>query len=144
MSNRVSRISAGIKPELRARKRRADPEHKIQAAIVRFHRYAVDSADAILFSVPNGGKRGKVTAAKMHAEGALPGASDLILVTKDAVDFLEVKIPSGPGIRAGTQSKEQLQFEQNVLRLGHPYTVIRSIDDYKDILAKRGVPVRAW
>jgi len=141
MSSRKSAKVPGLvlRSDLKIRRRASNPEHKVQAAIVAYHRAAVDHSSAMLFAVPNAGKRRGKTGAVMVAEGLTAGVSDLILVTRGFVDFLEVKLPKAPGQAATHQSAEQLAFEAEVTSLGHNYAIIRSIDDYKAILASRGV-----
>lgn len=44
------------------------------------------------FSVPNGGSRNKLEAVNLKKEGARAGVSDLVIVFKDEVMFLEMKV----------------------------------------------------
>lgn len=75
--------------------------------------------------------------------GVLAGASDLLLITKGAVDFIELKLKKGLLVEKETkQSDSQEAFEAGVTRLGHTYTVVRSIEEYIKILDSRGVGVR--
>lgn len=62
------------------RKKPDDEEHRIQSACVRAFRYKYPKLRHNLFSVPNGGRRDQVTGAKLKAEGALAGVSDLIFL----------------------------------------------------------------
>jgi hypothetical protein len=76
-----------------------------------------------LFSVPNGGRRGKVEAAIMKGEGTLAGVADLFLMAKTgryAGLFIEVKAPDG------RQSTAQKEFEQKAEKAGYCYRVCRS------------------
>lgn len=132
-----------LRPDLRVGRRRASPEHATHASIVAFHRFAVDPDDAILLSIPNGGKRPIKTAAAIKAEGAMEGASDLMLVGPGFVEFLEVKVEKSVTTERSYQSKAQKDFEAKVTKFGHVYTVIRSIDDYRAVLERRKVPHRA-
>lgn len=52
-------------------------EHDEQSALVEWFR--LKYPDVIMFAIPNGGLRNKVTAAKLKAEGVLPGVPDLFI-----------------------------------------------------------------
>jgi hypothetical protein len=55
--------------------------------------------------------------------GLRPGASDLVLVLKNRVIFMEVKTTDGK------QSPAQERFEARVKELGHEYVVVRNLYD---------------
>jgi len=63
------------------RNERSDEHHKIQRAVVKFARDACHTYPELhgLYAIPNGGKRDVVTAAKLKAEGVVPGVWDLHL-----------------------------------------------------------------
>lgn len=82
----------------------------------------------IIFSVPNGGSRNVVEAKKMKATGLLPGVSDLIIIQPDKVLFIELKIEKG------VQSESQKDFEERIKKLGYEYHIIRSLNDFKNLL----------
>ena len=63
-----------------SRKKPADHEHQIQCACIDWFRLAYPKLQSLLFAVPNGGRRDKVTGGKLKAEGALAGVADLILL----------------------------------------------------------------
>lgn len=52
-------------------------------------------------AIPNGGRRGKIEAARLKAEGVSPGAPDWICFKDNGIDFvglaLEFKSPTGKG-----------------------------------------------
>ena len=80
-----------------------------------------------LFSVPNGGKRDAVTAAKLKDEGQLPGVSDLILLKSNrfyGALLIETKTKNG------YQSELQKQWEQKIINDGYKYVVVRSLEDF--------------
>lgn len=55
-----------------------------------------------LFAIPNGGKRSKVTAARLKAEGAVAGIPDVFLACPQNTLhglFLELKRPKGTGTK---------------------------------------------
>lgn len=64
------------------------------------------------------------------AMGLLSGVSDLIAVLPGKVLFIELKLPNG------RQSKSQIDFEKRVTILGHQYFIIRSLDEFKELINK--------
>ena len=56
-----------------------DAEHRLQCTCVRWFGYQYPELSALLFAVPNGGRRDPVTGARLKAEGVVAGVSDLIL-----------------------------------------------------------------
>lgn len=81
-----------------------------------------------IFSVPNGGLRNKREAVKMKATGLKAGVSDLIVLQPNRTIFVELKTP------IGRQSDKQKEFEQIVRDLGFEYHLVRSLDEFKNIL----------
>ena len=69
--------------------------------------------------------------------GMLPGASDIIMVLKDKVFFLEFKDTKG------RQSDYQKQFQVKVELLGFEYHIIRDLADLKKIL-RNNIPLDEW
>lgn len=68
-----------------------------------------------MFSIPNGGQRGKITAQKLKLEGLTPGVPDLFVPEWRL--WIEMK-----RIRGGTLSTAQKQIIPELERVG--YTVI--------------------
>ena len=81
-----------------------------------------------IFSVPNGGTRNKIEAMTLKATGLLSGVSDLIVVLPNRILFLELKTETGQ------QSDSQVEFSCIISVLGFEYYVIRSIDEFKNII----------
>ena len=82
-----------------------------------------------LFAVPNGGRRDRVSGAKLKAEGVLPGVSDLILLLPRGNHhglLIEMKTESGK------QSQAQRDWQRDMVHRGYKYMVIRSIDEFID------------
>jgi len=79
----------------------------------------------VIFAVPNGGKRNPVEAMKLKATGLVSGVSDLIVVTKEKVLFIELKLPKGK------QQKTQKEFQSDVTNLGYEYHICRSLEEFK-------------
>lgn len=82
----------------------------------------------IIFAVPNGGTRNVVEAKKLKETGLLAGVSDLIVVLNNIVLFIEVKTDTGK------QSTAQLEFENKIKMLSQNYYVVRSLDEFINII----------
>lgn len=68
---------------------------------------------AMLFAVPNGGARNKITAAKLKGEGVRAGVPDVCLpvrVGNYGGLWIELKRPGAPGKPKGRTSAEQLHW----------------------------------
>lgn len=105
-----------------------DLEHKLQAACVRWYRLQYPKMKHNLFSVPNGGKRDAVTAAKLKEEGALAGVADLILLKSNrfyGALLIEMKT------KTGRQSDMQKQWQQKITNDGYKYIVVRSLEEFQ-------------
>ena len=117
--------------QIKQPKRHDAEEHRIQCACVRWFRLTHKPLAGLLYAVPNGGKRDKVSAAIMKREGVLAGVSDLNL-----------DIPSGKyhGLRIemktpkGRQQASQQQFQYNVERQGYKYVICHSLDEFSSII----------
>lgn len=107
-------------------------EEHLQSQIVQWfnNTYCLKSHEPrlMVFSVPNGGTRNVLEATRMKASGVLSGVSDLIVVLPRKVLFVELKLATG------RQSKSQIEFESRVTKLGHPYFVIRSLEEFKELI----------
>jgi len=83
----------------------------------------------MIFSVPNEGKP------ELVRTGLYPGASDLLVFHTPSRPplFVEVKTPSG------IQSNNQKSFESHVTSLGMQYFLVRSLEDFKGVIASISV-----
>lgn len=86
------------------------------------------------FAVPNGGKRGKVEASIMKAEGVLAGVSDILLFWHGGMGAIELKIGKN------TESDYQKAFGARWLEIGGHYAVCRSLDDVISVMRAWGIP----
>ncbi|WP_300700938.1 VRR-NUC domain-containing protein [Bacteroides sp.] len=110
-----------------SRKKPADIEHQIQCSCICWFRVVHPDLKHMLFAVPNGGRRDKATGAKLKAEGALAGVSDLILLIPKgnyASLCIEMKTPEG------TQSESQIMWQKEIEAAGSKYVICRSLDDF--------------
>ena len=110
------------------RKRPADEEHRIQCACVRWFNVQYPKLHGRLFAVPNGGRRDATTAAKLKAEGVVPGVADRVLLMSNrdyGALLIEMKTPKG------RQSDSQKKWEKTVCAdAEYKYVVCRSLDDF--------------
>ena len=104
-----------------------DLEHRLQCACVRWFRLAYPQHRHNLFAVPNGGYRTPATAAKIKAEGALPGVSDLILlIARGGYHGLLIEMKTDKG----RQSEAQREWQRLIEADGYKYVVVRSIEEF--------------
>ena len=102
------------------------PESDLQIAAVRWFRYQYPKA--ILFAIPNGGKRNAREAARMKAEGTTPGVPDLFIAEPRGIDaglFIEMKAGKGK------VSAEQKDMGERLLVAGYGVAVCRSFEEFK-------------
>lgn len=102
-----------------------EQEHQIQVACITWFRYQFPNL--LIYAVPNGGQRNSVVAAKLKAEGAMAGVADLVIVSLNRHIYIEMKTPKGK------QTAKQQAFQQHVTRLGHPYYVCHSIEEFMQV-----------
>ena len=106
-------------------------EHNIQVSCVQWFRYVHSSLSPLLFSVPNGGQRNVIVAAKLKAEGALAGVSDLLLlVPNNDYHALCIEMKSAKG----RQTENQKAWQKEVEKQGYKYAVCRSLDEFMNII----------
>jgi len=89
--------AADLKPK---RKPSSDREHQEQVALFKWARMREKRVPelALLFAIPNGGKRNKATAGKLKAEGVKAGVPDICMpVARGRFHglYIELKAPGG-------------------------------------------------
>lgn len=102
-------------------------ESKLQQTCVKWFRLQYPSQ--VLYSVPNGGHRSKISAAMMNAEGQMPGVPDLFLMAargKYHGLYLEMKWKS-KGLSAA-----QISFHVKAEKEGYKCVVCRTFDEFRD------------
>lgn len=102
-------------------------ESQEQAAVVQWWALQYPEFDKLLFAIPNGGLRNKVTAATLKKEGVKAGVADLFLAIPAWGYhglFLEMKKRKGD-----KQSEEQRIFEVAVTQIGYRYLVAHGADE---------------
>ena len=102
-----------------------DDEHIEQVAFINWFNRVEKFRDLIVFSIPNGGKRGFKTAVKLKKEGQLSGVSDLcVLLPNGKTVFIEMKKQEG-----GKLSETQKDFINKSQSLGHTVIVAHGCND---------------
>lgn len=112
-------------------KERSKPKHiedDIQADCVDWFNASFSELRGLLFHVPNGGKRSKITAANMKRIGVVAGVADLLLLIPSS-GFngfcIEMKAPKGK------QSDLQKEWQGKVERQGYKYILCYSLEQFK-------------
>lgn len=114
-------------------------ESDLQKACVKYFRLKYPKS--LIFAVPNGGFRNVKEAARMKSEGVLPGVSDLVIMWErglcrawmraswiSEIWFIELKSPKGK------QTENQKEFEKFCEANGYYYSVVRSFDEFKNLV----------
>jgi len=101
-------------------------ESQIQQQIIIFenNNYSI-KGESLIFAVPNGGTRNILEAKLLKATGVMAGVSDLILVLKNKIYFIELKAEKG------VQSELQKKFQTKIEKLGFEYLIFNSLEKYK-------------
>lgn len=106
-------------------------ESKIQQEIVMWfnNNYCLKESNpkCCIFSVPNEGMN-LVEQMYKKSLGMKAGVSDLIILMKNRIIFIECKDETGK------QSEKQKDFEKIVNELGFEYHIVRSVEQLKQIL----------
>lgn len=107
-------------PLLKCRKK---TEHDLQKLIVRWFRK--EYPEYLLFSTNN---EACYRNSYFLESGVLSGVSDLVIVLPNKILFVELKTSDG------RQSKNQKEFEVKIKSLNFNYHVIRSLDEFKELI----------
>lgn len=106
------------------KKIRGHSEYDLQCNCVEWFR--ANYKDEIIFSVPIESAHAKFS--HYMKSGALAGVSDLIVVLKTCILFIEMKSENG------RQRDVQKEFQKMVEALGYKYFLCRTLDNFKDII----------
>ena len=105
---------------------REPTEHEEQRDFIRWFRRTFP--DVVIFAIPNGGLRGKVTANKLKMEGVLAGVFDLYVLDWNLP--IEMKRQ-----KTGRLSPDQKNMAEKLTSLGRHYIVARgSLDAQRQVL----------
>lgn len=109
-------------------------ESKIQHICVCWFRETFPHVGNLLFAIPNGGWRGARAGAMMVYEGQVKGVADLILLYPSGGKSslcIEMKVPKRKkGRSAGTQSDEQVAWQELVETYGSTYVVCHGLIEF--------------
>ena len=112
-------------------------EDRIQKAIVDYLR-AVLPFEALVFAVPNGGRRSKATAGILKATGVQAGVSDLMIIVPGFQKLICAEIKTAKGKLSPMQRK----FGELVEGAGHLFCIWRSIDDARATLQQHQIQTK--
>ena len=104
-------------------------ESEIQRTCVAWFRLLHPCIANLLFAVPNGGKRSKVEASIMKAEGTTAGVADLLLLVPNQQHHalcIEMKTENG------RQSSNQKMWQKAVTEQGYQYSVCHSFEEFQE------------
>lgn len=120
--------------KLLQKKPRKNEESKIQQSFIKWFSDKYPQYGKLLFAIPNGGKRSKVTASILKSEGVKSGVADLFLSMPKLYYGCPAHWKHGLYIETktehGEQSPEQKKFQKAVEAQGYEYTICRSIDEF--------------
>lgn len=105
-------------------------EHNAQRLLVAWFRDRYPHLAPVFFAIPNGGKRGKVTAAQLRDEGVLPGIPDLLLCVPNAGGahglFLELKTARGSVSAAQRAAHSALEAQGYTVAVARGYEAAKA------------------
>jgi len=101
-------------------------EDKLQSKCFQWHWNTFPKERGRLFHV-NQKARNAIEGNRMKAMGVVPGVSDLIYLTPQGPVFIEMKTESG------TQSGDQVKFQQLVESFGFKYIICRNFESFHQI-----------
>lgn len=117
------------------RRKPRDIEHALQVQCVRWFDCQYSPLSKCLFAIPNGGRRDKLTGAKLKAEGVRAGVADLFLCIAASGKhglFIEMKTEEN----GSRQSEAQKEFASIARDGGYGYEVCRSLDEFVRIISE--------
>lgn len=106
-------------------------ESQIQQSCFKWFRLQFPNLAMLMFAVPNGGSRRRIEAAIMKSEGVTAGVADvLFLYPNSEYHGLCIEFKTN----TGRQQKSQKCFQQAVEAQGYQYAIVRSIDDFIELV----------
>lgn len=109
------------------------PEQALQIAVVQY--LALAMPDAVVFAIPNAGKRSRVDGGMQRRAGLRAGMPDLCVIQAGKVAFIELKAPKG------SVTAHQAIMLGELERAGAYTAVCRSVTDVWIFLNFRGFKV---
>lgn len=106
-------------------------ESQIQQSCFTWFRLQFPDLAKLMFAVPNGGHRRRIEAKIMKAEGVTAGVADvLFLYPNSEYHGLCIEFKTS----TGRQQLSQKEFQQAVEARGYKYAIVRSVDDFIDLV----------
>lgn len=106
-------------------------ESQIQQACFKWFRLQFPDLALLMFAVPNGGSRRRIEAAIMKAEGVTAGVADvLFLYPNSEYHGLCIEFKT----KTGRQQKSQKCFQNAIEAQGYQYAIVRSVDDFIELV----------
>lgn len=125
----ISDIIAKANKDAKPKRHMGEEEHNLQCSCVKAFRLQHRDVANLLFAIPNGGRRDKVTGAKLKAEGVVAGVADLFLAVPKGIyhgAFIEMKTTD----KKSKQSEQQKAFERLAISQGYRYVICRTLDAF--------------
>lgn len=106
-------------------------ESQIQQSCFKWFRLQFPDLAMLMFAVPNGGSRRRIEAMIMKAEGVTAGVADALFLYQNSeyhglcIEFKTAK---------GRQQPSQKLFQQAVEAQGFKYAIVRSVDEFIELV----------
>jgi len=108
-------------------------EATLQSSCFKYFRYKYHSLQMLYFAVPNGGFRNKIEARNLKLQGVVSGVADTFLsVARGNFHGLYIEFKSGKN----SLTTNQIQFQNTVTAAGYRFEVVRSFDEFKQLIAE--------
>ena len=111
------------------RSRPSHPESRLQCSCVQWFRLQHPDKRLLLFAVPNGGFRIASEAARLYAEGVVPGVSDLIYLEPRG-NYGALCIEMKTTLTGSRQSDRQKEWQKAVEAVGIRYVICRTLEEF--------------
>lgn len=114
-----------------------DYEHLEQVALFKWAEMSKHKVLAMMYAIPNGGKRHKRVAVKLKAEGVKSGVPDICLPVARGVFhglYIELKKPKTESSRAGTPTQNQIEWQQQLNEQGYMAVTCVGWESAKDTI----------
>lgn len=117
----------------RPKRKMKSEEHRLQCACVKWFRAVYPKHGGLLYAVPNGGRRDKVTGRVLKNEGVMAGVSDLNLdLPNRFYHGLRIEMKT----LKGRQQDSQREFQRNVENAGYRYAVCRTLEEFAEVVKR--------
>ncbi len=103
-------------------------EDRIQQECFMWFNNAYPELRGCLFAVPNGGARSSREGKLLKLTGTWSGVSDMLLMVNGVTTCFELKT------EIGTQSINQIKWQNQITRNGFQYFIIRDLNLFKQVV----------